>query len=90
MMSPTAAASVEMSSRLLQAHGFWPEADALCWSKSGRTQDAIAELDAARSRLHLMVYNSCEDHLILEANVDLDEINEPMLDRVIGNFDLTR
>lgn len=89
MIAPHTTPYVELSSRLLRAHGFWPE-DSLCWSKSGRTQDAIAELDAARSRLHLMVYNSCEDHLILEANVDLDEINEPMLDKVISNFDLSR
>jgi len=90
MIAPHTTPYVEISSRLLRAHGFWPEADEMCWSKSGRTQDAIAELDSDQPRLHLMVYHSCEDHLILEANVDLAGINEQTLDRLIGNFDLTR
>ena len=76
-------------SHLLMTHGFRPEMDQDAWSKSSRTQDAIAELDNDRSRLHLMIYNSPDDQLIFETNIDLSATNEPVLEKVISTFDLS-
>jgi len=73
---------------LLMTHGFRPETDK-AWSKSSRTQDAIAELDENRSQLHLMIYDSPEDQLIFETNVDLNATDEPVLEKVISTFDLS-
>ena len=74
---------------LLQSHGFRPEIGTALWSKSGRTQDAIAELPNDRPVLHLMIYYSCEDQMLFETNVDLTAADEPILERVISTFDLS-
>lgn len=72
---------------LLVTHGFRSETDK-AWSKSSRSQDVIAELDENHSHLHLMIFDSPEDLLIFETNVDLNAADEPVLEKVISTYDL--
>ncbi len=74
--------------RAMLAHGFLPDEEQQCWTKTGKTHYVCGSMDLVQSSLlTLTMHRAGSEEVILSTSIDLSAFDEQMLNQALKPFD---